>query len=127
LENWRNAPRIGKEKAAHIFKIASGIAITELTCQSCSQIQQDFFSILCAIRALLFLLDDAPANLIVCVDLQQVDAPCGTLASRQYQAADAVIKRIGILAFIHGNPQMSGKILALLASSVESLLLVDYA
>jgi hypothetical protein len=94
LENWRNAPRIGKEKAAHIFKIASGKAITELACQSCSQIQQDFFSILCAIRALLFLLDDAPANLIVRIDLQQVDAPCGALASRQYQAADAVIERI---------------------------------
>ena len=30
LENWRNAPRIGKEKTAHIFKIASGKPITEL-------------------------------------------------------------------------------------------------
>jgi hypothetical protein len=75
----------------------------------------------------LFLLDDAPANLIVRIDLQQVDAPCGALASRQYQAADAVIKRIGILAFTHGNPRMPGKISALLASSVESLLQVDYA
>jgi hypothetical protein len=80
-----------------------------------------------AIRALLFLLEDSPANLIVCIDLQQVHAPRGALASRQDQAADAVIKRIGILALTHSNPRMSCKIPALPASSVDSLPLVDYA
>jgi hypothetical protein len=62
---------------------------------------------------------------IVRIDLQQVDAPCGALASRQYQAADAVIKRIGTLALTHSNPRMPCKISALPASSVDSLPLVD--
>jgi hypothetical protein len=127
LANWRNAFRISQVKLPHIPEITNRKAVAELAGKPRGQLIQKLSAILRTVRALLFLLDDAPANLIVCVDLQQVDAPCGTLASRQYQAADAVIKRIGILAFIHGNPQMSGKILALLASSVESLLLVDYA
>ena len=55
------------------------------------------------VGALLFLLEDTSANLVIRIDLKQVNAASSALTSRQHQTADGFVKRSGIPACAHCN------------------------
>ena len=74
LANWRNALWICQVELAHIPEITNREATAELAGKSCSKLIQKLLAILRTVGPLLFLIDNAAANLVVRIDLKQVNA-----------------------------------------------------